>query len=147
MEIRDAVATDLDWIMAQMEAFADFYGSELKLDSNKEYGRGYVTSLIDSQYVKIASDGPERLGIIAGFKSPHHFNPDITIFSELLWWVPAEHRNTKAGAALLNDFMEYGKANADWISFSLEDNTPIDDSFLLRRGFRLKEKAYLMEVR
>jgi len=50
------------------------------------------------------------------------------------------------GLMLLEEFTDWGKRNADWISFSLEDKSPVKDTTLTKRGFRLKERSFILEV-
>lgn len=144
---RIALASDVEWLFDQCDAFAKFYGSKISLSGNPDYGKFFLNNLIENHYVLIGEKDGVRAGFIAGMVTPHHFNPDIKQLAELLWWVPEEFRNCGVGARLFKEFIEYGKAHCDWITFTLEENTPIGDAVLLRQGFRLTEKAYLMECR
>lgn len=48
---------------------------------------------------------------------------------------------------LLNEFVAFGHANADWIALSLiEGASPVKQSSLVKRGFHLHESSYLLEV-
>ena len=47
---------------------------------------------------------------------------------------------------LLDEFVAWGKKNADWITFGVMTDTPVKDAALLKRGFVYREKAFLMEV-
>lgn len=143
--IRPAFLGDVEWLFEQCEAFAKFYGSKISLAGNPEYGKFFLTNLVENHFVRIAMNDDVRAGFIAGMITPHHFNPNIKQMAELLWWVREEHRGGGAGAKLFKNFVEYGKANCDWITFTLEENTPIGDAVLIKHGFRLTEKAYLME--
>lgn len=146
MELRKAIDSDIDWLVEQAKEFAKFYGSTKLLVDDINFSKEYIAGIIKHHFFKIAEKDGVRLGFIAGLVVPHHFNPKIKMLHELLWWVPEIHRSTKAGSILLDDFIAYGKEHCDWITFTLEDNTPIDDSVLLRRGFRMKEKSYLLET-
>lgn len=147
IEIRKAKVEDINWIIGQVVSFANFYASKISLAADEEHGRKYLENIINHHVVLISEkeDGT-RTGFIAGAMVPHHFNPKIRTLCELLWWVPEEYRGTKSGSMLLDKFIEIGKDHCDWITFTLEDNTPIPDDFLLKRGFRMKEKSYLMEI-
>lgn len=142
---RAALTSDVDWLFQQCEDFAKFYGSKISLAGNPEYGKFFLTNMIEKHFVLIGEKDGVPAGFIAGMITPHHFNPDIQQLAELLWWVGEEHRKSGVGAKLFAEFIAFGKANCDWITFTLEENSPIDDSALLKRGFRLTEKAYLME--
>jgi hypothetical protein len=145
LSTRRAKALDVEWLFACCEDFAKFYGSKISLAGNPEYGRIFLKDMIDRHYVLIGLKDNEPVGFIAGLITPHHFNPDIRQLAELLWWVPEQFRNTGIGMLLFNEFMEFGKENCDWITFSLEEISPIKDTFLLKRGFRMTERAYLKE--
>lgn len=147
MTIRPAFIGDVEWLFEQCEAFAKFYGSKISLAGNPDYGRKFLEGMVQNHFVRIGMKDNVRAGFIAALVTPHHFNPDIRQLAELLWWVPEEHRCTGIGMMLFEDFMEYGKANCDWITFTLESISPIKDKFLLDRGFRLSERAYLMECK
>lgn len=145
IKIRRAVQLDVEWIFAECEAFAKFYGSKISLAGNPSYGKKFLADLVENHYVIIGLKDYEPAGFMAGMISGHHFNPDIVQLIEMLWWVPEKYRSTGVGMKLFEEFMAYGKANCDWIAFTLEENSPIKDTFLLKRGFRPTEKAYLME--
>lgn len=142
---RRADLTDIDWLFECCVAFSVFYGSKISLAADEEYARFFLKNLIENHFVLVGFKDNERAGFIAGMVSPHHFNPHIKMLAELLWWVREEHRNSGVGAKLFREFVHYGKANCDWITFTLEENTPIGDAVLLKQGFRLTEKAYLLE--
>lgn len=144
---RRAAAEDIDWILGQLKNFDRFFGAGKALFQDEGYARGTLAGWIQSHFVMIAeSPSRGRMGFIAGVMIPHFFNPKIRVLAEMFWWVSEEHRRTRAGAMLLSDFTAHGKANADWITFALEEHSPIEDRSLVKRGFKLKERSFLMEV-
>lgn len=145
MVIRQARTSDVDWMLGECMEFAKEYESKHNLCGNLAYAVTFLESLIVKHLVYISEINDVRTGFIAGMIAPHHFNPDITMLSELLWWVSKEHRGGLSGSVLLDKFIEYGKENCDWITFTIEKNTPISDAPLLKRGFAMTEKAYLLE--
>lgn len=142
---RLAEHSDIDWLFECCEAFAKFYGSKISLAGNPRHGRKFLAELIENHYVLIGEVNGTRAGFIAGMLTPHHFNPDIVLLAELLWWVREEYRSSGVGGRLFKEFVEYGKVTCDWITFTMEENTPVGDSLLLKCGFKLTEKAYLKE--
>lgn len=146
IQIREARIKDIDWIFEECKSFAKFYGTKADLAGDMNYGMSYLFDLVTLHFVRIAEDEQgQRLGFIAGLITPHHFNPKLTLMTELLWWVPEHFRNTGAGKKLFDAFTEYGKMNADLVTFTLEDNSPVKDEFLLKRGFRFKERTFILE--
>lgn len=145
IKIRPANNSDIEWLFLQCEDFAAFYNSKISLAGNPEYGKLFLKDLVEKHFVRISLKDDHRVGFIAGMIGPHHFNPDIRQLTELLWWVQPEARNSGAGAALFKDFVKFGETECDWVTFTLEHNSPVNDNFLLKRGFKITEKAYLKE--
>jgi hypothetical protein len=147
IDTRRATPKDVDWLVTQLRAFSEFMGTRLPLFGSEELVRVNLATMIDSHVVLIAEreDGL-LMGFIGGVYIPHVFNPEIRVLSETFWWVSPEHRNTRAGLLLLNAFVDFGKAHADWITVALEEKSPVSDRCLTKRGFRTLEKNYLLEV-
>jgi len=148
---RRANTSDVDWLVAQLMEFSNFYGTRLALFSTPEYVRGAVEAMIKNQPVFVALGCNDRgiidrLGFIAGVATPHPFNPNIRVFSEQFFWVTPDHRGSRASFLLLTDFLFWGKNNADWITFALEGRSPMNERALTKRGFKLQERSYLLEV-
>lgn len=145
--VRDATYDDLDWIHNQLKEFSKFINSKYQMYEDAEYVDSFLRVLMD-QHVFLIADildvGP--VGFICGTGSPHPFNPNIDILTELAWWVDEQHRGSRAGLLLLNEFAKVGKAKFNWVVMSLEVGSPVNEKTLIRRGFMPKEKAYLMEV-
>ena len=146
ISVRWAQPNDLDWIVAELKKFSDFYGSHHALFGDQEYVTNTVTQLIKDHVFLIAQRGPELLGFIGGFLNPHFYNPKIRVLTGLVWWVPKEYRTTSAGADLLQAFSEWGKKCADWVTLSIPNHSHLSQESLSRFGFRFQEKTYLMEV-
>lgn len=146
VEVRRATLTDIPWLLIQIAAFEKFAGFKRKLMADKAHARRVLAGMISNHVVLIAHKGRERQGFIAGFDQPHPFNPDIRVLTEAFWWVDERSRGSRAGAMLLMEFEILGRAVADWIIFSLEHHSPVHETHFTKRGFRLVEKAYLLEV-
>lgn len=133
--------------MLELTRFSEFYGTKKQLFPHPEKAAEILLGMIEKHVFLIAkeSDGTP-CGFIAGFLAPHFFNPDITVLTEIFWWVDEHHRNTRAGAVLLADFVNYGKLKADWITLCLVQQSPVKEESILKRGFRRTESSFLMEV-
>lgn len=147
MIIRPATPDDLSWLHAQARAFSDFMGSRRALYGDPAHV-DTTFRLLMAEHVCFVAERPEvgLVGLIAGILTPHFMNPGIMTLCEILWWVPEEHRGSRAALLLLEEFLAIGRESADWVSFSLEAKTPVDERVLIRRGFRLSERNYLLEV-
>ena len=148
ISLRDALDEDIPWILDEVEVFAERHGSEQHLEVGVEYGTKYIKNLIKHHYFKVAvKNGVEKAGFIAGLITPHHFNPELTIMHELLWWVSDKYRGQGAGIMMLDAYLKYGKEHCNLISFTLQDIGAPNDKVLTDRGLKLKERSYLMEVK
>jgi len=145
--VREARPDDLDWLIAQLREFSQFFGSRIPLFQDEAFARTTLAAFIAGHFVRIAEQancGP--VGFIAGGVGRHWMNPEIRTLAEAFWWVAPQHRRSRAGVVLLNEFVDWGRKNVDWIEFALEDNSPVKPETLLKRGFRFKEHNYLLEV-
>lgn len=143
--VRPATLEDIPWLLEQLAAFDQFFGSSRSLFPSIEYAESTLALLITEHLFLVAeSNGP--LGFIAGMVVPHTLNPAITVLSELFWWVAPQHRGSRAGLLLLNAYVAAGKQRAHWVTMTLEADSPVAPRCLEQRGFRLKETTYLLEV-
>lgn len=136
----------MPWLLGQLQAFDRFFGSSRSLFPTMEQAEATVTMLLTEHVFLVAANDHGPLGFIAGILTPHLFNPAVVVLSEVFWWVPVEHRGSRAGALLLAAFMAVGKARAHSIVMTLEAESPIEPRSLTRLGFRPKETNYLLEV-
>lgn len=153
IKVRPAILEDMDWLLEQLKLFSSFYETKYPLFGEEDFVRNGLATMMTNHLVLVAEmfepellTGKKPVGFIAGLLVPHIFNPAINCLSETFWWVQPEFRNTRAGYLLIKEFVEYGKKNVNWILCTIEENSPINPDALLFRGFKLKERNYLMEV-
>lgn len=144
--VRRATANDIDWILKELKEFSAFYNTKKPLFPEVLHAKSVMLSMIDNHVVFVAERGTELLGFIGGIVTPHFFNPEIKTLAEMFWWVAKEHRGSRAGLLLLNHFISWGEVTADWITVSLETQSPVREQCLTKRGFRCTDRAYLREV-
>ena len=145
--VRPAYASDVHWMLPQLQKFSQFYGTKIQLFGDEAHARCFIENQIEQHLVLIADrDGTGPIGFISGIVTLHPYNPSIRLLSESFWWVDEEFRGTRAGLLLLEEFVAWGKVNCDWITFALEEHSPVRDKSLLKRGFHLQERSFLMEV-
>jgi RimJ/RimL family protein N-acetyltransferase len=153
--IRRADLSDIPWLLEQLRAFDRFFGSKHSLFPTATEANAVLTTLINEHVFFIAQQNANmvpyhRMGFIAGTLGSHPFNPAVRVLTELFWWVVPVHRGTAVGPRLLHEFEEFGRKHADWIVLTLEEKTIelnlVDPRSLERRGFRPKERSYLLEI-
>lgn len=145
--VRHAIIADVEWMLPQLRQFSSVYGTNKSLfPTDEAYGRTLVSQMIENHIVFVAEKDGQPLGFIGGLVTPHYFNPEIKTLAEMFWWVAEDHRKSRAGLILLNAFIDWGKANTDWITVSLEKSSPVNEKSLTKRGFICAERNFLMEV-
>ena len=145
IQVRAATENDLDWCLGELQKFDVHFGSKIPLFG--ENSRGLLTRFIRDHIMLVADmDGCGPVGFIGGWAYPHPFNQAIRVLTLGFWWVVPEHRRSRAGLMLLDSLTEIGVRSYDWVSFAIGADAGISDSTMLRRGFKLREKNYLLEV-
>lgn len=148
--VRPAISSDIGWLLTQLRAFDQFAGHKRSLLGSEDHCRAGLLGLIERHVVLIAEDGdgaaPHRLGFIAGYATPHPFNPSFPILTEAFWWVADFARFSRAGVLLLDAFTDHGKKLGGWVVMTLEHHSPVKDRHLTSRGYALKERSFLLEV-
>lgn len=145
ISVREAELSDIDWILPELKAFAEFYASQHNLFSDDDgYNRKTISQLIENHYFMVSCESDKSTGFIAGLISQHLFNPKIKTLTELFWWVKPDFRRSNAGSMLLDDFVKFGESY-DWVIMTLEHNSPVKSESILKRGFVYKEQSFIKE--
>ena len=150
---RQATVADIPWILKQLRDFDHFFGAGRSLfPEDPSHAERIIAGLIANHVFYVALEHAENdvagfgVGFIAGHLAQHPFNPDITMLTELFWWVEPASRGTRAGSLLLDAYVAAGRTSAHWVLMTLEHDSPVNDRMLLKRGFKPKERSYLLEV-
>lgn len=144
--VRKAAHEDISWLVEESRDFAKFFDSKISLYNPEHLRSAVYPVLIDSHLLLVAEVRGERAGFIAGLYTSHFLNPIITTLTEILFWVTPQHRGSRVASMLLNEYTQWGRDHADWVTMALETNSQLKEHSLSKRGFHLKEKAYIMEV-
>ena len=145
--IRAATADDVEWLASRLRLyFSDCYGTKRPLFQNDEFTQGFMLTLMKEHLVLIAEKGKERVGFVAGVLSPALYEPSLRVLSETFWWVEKAYRRSKAATLLLDAFTAWGRRHADWIFFGLPTDADVTDRTMARKGYRMQERFYLLEV-
>jgi hypothetical protein len=146
VSIRPARPADIPWLIVQLREFSKFNDVKYEVFGDEGYAAQKLVEMMERHYFSVAERGNELLGFLAGYYVPHPFNPQIITLVEMFWWVASEHRCSRAGLMLLDDYVAWGKRHANWITFALQSNSPVNPKTLLKRGFIEQERSYLLEV-
>lgn len=146
VSVRPAIEADLNWILAELKSFSAFFDTQIPLFPNDEFALHGMRMHIENHILLVAESEVGLLGFVAGMFHPHTFNPSIKVLTETFWWVKEEFRGSRAGLVLLNEFTRIGKMHADWLIFTLEDKSPVNDRCLINRGYYQKERCFMLEV-
>ena len=146
MIIRKANIMDLPWIVQEGTKFLKFYFP------NKDIDTGFITMQLDTlmrngTILVSQEQNSELTGMIAGVVTPDMWYPEEKTLAELFWWVTPEKRCGRSSLMLMREFIETGKQlGVNYITLSLLTVSPVNQNALIKRGFELKEKAFVMEV-
>lgn len=144
--IRPANPTDLDWLVQELKEFDKLYATKKRLFGDETYVRKTLEALENHVFLIAEKENFVRIGFISGIIQPHFFNPSIKVLVHHFWWVTPSYRKSLAASMLLDEFIEIGKNNADWITLNLSEKTQISPYSLIRRGFSPSDRTYLMEI-
>ena len=146
MIIREATVLDLYTMVEEGKKFLKFIYPEKSIDEGNLYR--ILNDVILNGVAFVAEKDGKVIGSIGGNILSSLFWPEDIMLHELFWWVNEEHRGSSAALRLMKKFIEYGKGREDvnQIIMSMETISPLSDDAYLKRGFELKEKAFVMEV-
>lgn len=99
--------------------------------------------IIDEETAYVCWKGEERVGVLGWLLVPNLYNPDLTIASEILWYVLSDHKGSRAGYLLLKAFSEYIDKTGFTATMSLLDTSKVNEKSLERFGFFKKEQQFL----
>lgn len=145
MTIRTFKMTDLPWLVKQLKDFADFYGTKKSLFLSATNTESLLKNLGINHVMFVAEKDGELQGFIAGYFNPHPYNPEIKVLNEAFFWVEPNKRGSRAAIKLLDRFVGFGKRFADFVSLTLEDESQMSEKHFIKRGFKLKERNFLLE--
>ncbi len=145
ISVRRATAEDIPWLLSELKKFSEFMDTRRPL-LDPETAPEIIQGFIETRVVFLAVRGNDRAGFIAGAIVPHFLNPKIRVLSETFFWVCEEFQGSRAALILLNAWTDFGLAHADWVTMAREAKSPMNERCLLKRGYKLQEMAYLLEV-
>lgn len=114
---------------------------------NKKNLYTLVDKMIVDDTAIIAFKNDEPIGCIGALLVPNTYNPDLATLVELIWYVLPEHRKSRAGFLLLEQYIKLAKELADEATLSLLTSSEVNLETLSKRGFHQEELAFRMKVK
>jgi len=142
--IREATAEDVSAIvtMAQHFAATTIYGAQVP--SDPAHLEKVVTTLMTMGSVLVAEVDGRLVGMIAGVVYPNLLS-GISTAGETAWWVEPSARGGRVARALLDAFVEWGRAQGARRVDICSWNERLD-TFYRRLGFTPAERVFSKEV-
>lgn len=100
------------------------------------------TSALRAGTIWVFKDEGVPVGVLASLPSKHPFNTNLSILSEVIWYVLPEYRNGRAAVSLFKMFEDEAK-KYDLSSFSLLPGENVGVEFIKRKGYGMKEYGFL----
>ena len=145
IKFRDATPYDLEWILLSLRDLDGYFQARRMFWSNDDHARESLLELICEHFFRIAERDGQRQGFIAGRLIPHEYNPRLKTLIEYFWWViPGIEVRARVGLALVDEFVTWGKKNADLLIFSIPVSHPVGEGALMRRGFEPWQVDYYL---
>lgn len=104
--------------------------------------------LLEEGFVLVACDGDHCVGMLSVILTPFIINDDVTIASEVTWWVDPEHRHSDLATRLKVQAEETSKERgATLMSMSVLSNTPSAIRKIYERdGYEELESSYIKSL-
>lgn len=147
-----AELTDLEWIDSQlgvMQAEVWPGGGRYPLPPADARVRRDLLLRYSAEHILLLAVGPggDRRGFVLVLVAPHVLNPALLTAYEALFWVTPEHRGGRSALALLDSALAQAKRRGCvWVWWSSQITHEVGARALARRGFRERERQWLLEL-
>ena len=99
---------------------------------------------MDNHYFAICYDKTRPIGMMIGRLKTNIFDANVIFLTQItLYAIPG----TTAAYYLMNDFIDFGKNNANYIISTINTSTNIKGRSLERLGFKETERVFRLEVK
>ena len=138
---------DMEWFVevAAVKMLQDEVRKPEYVDVENLYVLASTGAITGTAFV-VKKDGV-NVGAIGGILTPNLFNPNMTLLTEVFWYVLPEYRNTRAGLLLLDVYSKKAEEVADEASFSLLSTSTVNKNTLEKKGYQFCEYSFRREHR
>lgn len=98
-----------------------------------------------SETAWVAKKDGVPIGALGVIKVPNVYNPTLETLAEMFWYVPPEHRKSRAGLMLLDAYTKKAEELNIEATMSLLPSSLVNEKTLAKRGFVLGEHAFRKE--
>jgi hypothetical protein len=140
IEVRDATAEDLPYMLEQGEQFYKYHPADIKFKA--AYVANLFLDMIECGTVLIAEEDGIKKGGIGGLMVPNFFDPDYITLTEMFLWIEKRHRKSRAMISLIKEFTKRGEV-ANTVALCHTNLTPSLGRVYTRYGYELMETTYI----
>lgn len=135
----------MTWLMSQAPNFFSFLQTRHSLYNEQQIALIFRELLKNGIVLVVEKEG-NVVGALGATVGGHPYNPTLLSAFEVFWWVEEKHRDSRAGILLFNEYIRFSKEReCKMVHISKLEHSPFKEEFLVKKGFSLVEKAYLME--
>lgn len=142
--VRNATREDVSWLIETCFEFAESIKDKY-LVADVPTLVELLLILMEKHLLLVCEIEEKKAGMLGAFIVPHYFNKNLTMATEVFWWVIPEYRKSGAGEFLLDEFVKRAKEKAQLIFVGSLISSGID-KFYEKKGFKMKEKSFGMEI-
>lgn len=133
---------DMEWFVetAAVKMLTDEAGKPEYVNIPNLYSLASLGAIAGTAFVAKCDGVP--VGALGGIVSGNPFNPDIKTLTEVFWYVLPEHRNSRVGLMLLNEYMNKAEQVADESTLSLLSTSKVNNASYEKRGYMYTEQTF-----
>lgn len=146
MDSRLAILDDLPYLKAAVADYAEALNKKSDVIAEDYVLGELLPALIANKQVIVIVKNDFVVGTAAGGVCASPFNPDLSYFVELFWWVHKDYRSSGVGSKLLTKYEELAKSSgADVCTMNLLGGTPdltSVEKHLEKKGYAKQEVVF-----
>ena len=142
IKVRDAIESDLPYMLEQAKEFYDYYPVPIKYDP--AHMANLLLDMMESGIVLVAEEDGQVLGGIGGIMGGNIYDPTYITLTEMYLWVAKASRKGRAMHHLIKEFTKRGEV-ADAVVLCYTKLTPSLGRIYERYGYELMETSHVKE--
>jgi GNAT superfamily N-acetyltransferase len=143
---RKATLEDIPQLKKAVYDYAEMLNSEQEIIDAEYVIEELLPALICNNQVVVLEEEGQVVATAAGVLQNSPFNPSVSFFVEMFWWVDSFYRSRGVGRKLLLAFEQMARnSGATYCTMNILHNTPHFGgvgSHLEKAGYKLQESIY-----